>query len=60
MSRWADDTLQASEVSDETLGTGTFSVVVKGVYLGTHVALKIEDINDAKEKAYKQLQVSCY
>ena len=29
-------------------------MVVKGVYLGTNFALKIEDINDAKEKAYNQ------
>lgn len=48
------------EVSDETLGTGTFGVVKKGVFLGTPVALKIirmEDINDAKEKAYKEVQI---
>ena len=34
------------EVTEVTLGSGTFGVVVKGVYLGTEVAIKMIKMDD--------------
>ena len=42
----------------ETLGTGTFGVVIKGVYLGTKVAIKkIKLDEDMKLKTHLEVQI---